>query len=144
MRKLHTEYIKGTEVTEEKYEEMLGILPPAAMCSNAFLVGEPVDHGGEGYAPRFDLYFTRDGKYFHGGLASVQDFRTFILPEKYEGPADVQMCDGDCGTQIAVPDPRNALSRYGHGQICTHCGLREALEGDFISRDTAAFMASRK
>jgi hypothetical protein len=26
-----------------------------------------------------------------------------------------------------------ALSRYGHGDICSQCGTREALQGDFIT-----------
>lgn len=25
-----------------------------------------------------------------------------------------------------------ALSQYGHGDICSPCGMREAFEGDFI------------
>lgn len=28
---------------------------------------------------------------------------------------------------------RPALSRYGHGDICSDCGITEALVGDFIS-----------
>jgi len=27
-----------------------------------------------------------------------------------------------------------ALSRYEHGDICSDCGMREAFDGDFISR----------
>lgn len=29
---------------------------------------------------------------------------------------------------------RVALSRYGHGRICSECGVREALKGDFIKQ----------
>lgn len=29
-------------------------------------------------------------------------------------------------------EARPALSRFGHGDICSQCGTREALEGDFI------------
>jgi hypothetical protein len=32
------------ECTEERYDEMLGILPPALMLGKGFLVGEPFDH----------------------------------------------------------------------------------------------------
>ncbi len=28
----------------------------------------------------------------------------------------------------------HAISRYGHGRICSPCVLKEALEGDFIYR----------
>lgn len=36
------------EVTEERYDEMLGVLPPEIMTGLGFLVGEPSDrpHGG--------------------------------------------------------------------------------------------------
>jgi hypothetical protein len=27
-----------------------------------------------------------------------------------------------------------ALSRYGHGDICSNCGMEEALTGDFIGK----------
>jgi len=40
-------------------------------------------------------------------------------------------CKG-CDGVMAEPVARNALSRYGHGYICSECGLREALEADFI------------
>ncbi len=32
------------QVTEQRYDEMLGILPPALMSSRGFLVGEPWSH----------------------------------------------------------------------------------------------------
>lgn len=28
----------------------------------------------------------------------------------------------------------NSVSRYGHGYICGDCGQKEAIEGDFISK----------
>lgn len=35
---------KWTEVSEERYDEMLGVLPPAIQTGMGFLVGEPFDH----------------------------------------------------------------------------------------------------
>jgi hypothetical protein len=32
------------ECSEERYDEMLGVLPPALWLSKGFLVGEPFDH----------------------------------------------------------------------------------------------------
>jgi len=32
------------ECTEERYNEMLGVLPPALWLAKGFLVGEPHDH----------------------------------------------------------------------------------------------------
>ena len=39
------------------------------------------------------------------------------------------ICKG-CGE--AMKDIHPALSRYGHGDICSACGLVEAFKGDFI------------
>lgn len=39
-------------------------------------------------------------------------------------------CGGDLHPETAM----NALSRYGHGYICSECGRSEALEGDFINQ----------
>ena len=32
------------ECSEERYDELLGVLPPALWLANRFLVGEPYDH----------------------------------------------------------------------------------------------------
>lgn len=40
-------------------------------------------------------------------------------------------CKG-CDGPLEVVEVRNALSRYGHGYICDGCGLKEAMQGDFI------------
>lgn len=45
-----------TETTEEIYWQMLEVLPPAAMCGGAFLVGEPADHHAGNGQPRFDAF----------------------------------------------------------------------------------------
>ena len=44
------------DTTREKYWEMLEVLPPAAMCGNAFLVGEPMDHRADTGEPRFTAF----------------------------------------------------------------------------------------
>ncbi len=49
-------------VTEDRYLEMLGVLPPAAMKAGAFLVGEPYDHHARSGQPRFACFRkTADG-----------------------------------------------------------------------------------
>lgn len=53
--------IEWIDTTEERYDEMMGVLPPAADAPNAFLVGEPVSHSGG--RPTFDCYRVVDGKY---------------------------------------------------------------------------------
>ena len=66
------------EVTEERYYEMLGVLPPERMSGGAFLVGEPVDHNGHF---RYDYYFAKDGRYYHGGLNTTREFDTLYEAE---------------------------------------------------------------
>lgn len=79
-KKLQTEFIiKKEEVTAEKYYEMLECLPPAEMCANAFLVGEPYDHDKQG-DPRYDLYFMKDDKFYYGGLCDSEDFNIMLIP----------------------------------------------------------------
>lgn len=39
-------------------------------------------------------------------------------------------CPG-CNSRMGEKTER-ALSRYGHGELCSECGTREAMEGDFI------------
>ena len=81
-KKLQTEFmLKDSEVTESKYYEMLEVLPPEAMASNAFLVGEPTDHAKDlsgNFGARFDLYFKDGEKFYYGGLASLSDYQTFV------------------------------------------------------------------
>ena len=56
--------ITWAECTEEKYMEMLEVLPPAAMGNGGFLVGEPMDHHAGNGQPRFSGFIQRGGKCF--------------------------------------------------------------------------------
>ena len=67
----------------DKYEEMLSCLPPERMTTNAFLVGEPVDHNENGQ-PRFDMYFEEGNKFYCAGLATISDFETWLLPDNFQ------------------------------------------------------------
>ena len=84
MRKIQTEFfLKDKPVTVEKYDEMLGCLPPIRMAYGGFLVGEAYDYGKDksgNFGARYDFFFTEGEKYYYGGLASVSDFDTFLLP----------------------------------------------------------------
>ena len=51
------------EITEARYDEMLGMLPPAVHRAHGFLVGEPMDHDGNG-RPRFSAFLTSAGRYY--------------------------------------------------------------------------------
>lgn len=49
-----------------------------------------------------------------------------------------QPCKG-CGEDLhGIAYHETALSRYKHGKICSDCGVREAIDGDFIKEQTKA------
>lgn len=56
--------ITWSPVTEEKYTEMLEVLPPALWEGRWFLVGEPWDHDAGNGQPRFAAYGAIGGKYY--------------------------------------------------------------------------------
>jgi hypothetical protein len=45
--------------TEEEYNDMMNVLPPAAYGPGAFLVGEPADHEADSGKPRYQAYRSR-------------------------------------------------------------------------------------
>lgn len=53
-----------SEVSEERYWDMLEVLPPAAMRRGAFLVGEAQDHHAGTGRPRFSCFKEQDGKHY--------------------------------------------------------------------------------
>ena len=68
--------ITWTETTEERYGEMLEVLPPIAMGNGGFLVGEPWDHHALTGDPRFQAYRQVGERYEASNRAmTVQEFR---------------------------------------------------------------------
>ena len=51
------------EVSIEKYNDMLGAVPPVHMCAYAFMVGEPLDSVGD--RQTFDAYIQVNDRAFH-------------------------------------------------------------------------------
>lgn len=49
--------------TAERYDEMLGCLPPVLWTGNGFLVGEPYDHHAITGQPRYQAFFKRGETY---------------------------------------------------------------------------------
>ena len=62
--KQDAEPIIWDEITEERYDEMLTVLPPEAWQRGAFLVGEPTDHHADNGQARFAAFKAEYGKYF--------------------------------------------------------------------------------
>jgi hypothetical protein len=56
------EDVTWIETTEERFHEMLGVVPPVAMDGRWFLVGEATDHDKHGYA-RYDCYRQQGDAY---------------------------------------------------------------------------------
>jgi len=64
------------ECSEERYDRMLGILPPTVWVGKGFLVGESHDHRkckitGK-TAPTYAAFFAAFGKYYEGDPINAQ------------------------------------------------------------------------
>lgn len=69
------------QCTEERYDEMLGALPPALWLAKGFLVGEPADHRTctvRGHvAPTYAAFVQHDGTFYEGPNMTTAEFRAF-------------------------------------------------------------------
>jgi len=67
------------ECSEERYDEMLGILPPALMLGRGFLVGEPFDHRTckvtNAVRASYAAFFQKNKKFYEGDNMTVPEFR---------------------------------------------------------------------
>lgn len=69
--------ISWNETTEDEFNEMLCILPPADRCQGGFLVGEPGDHYADTGESRYQAYReTVDGRFLRSNRClSRAEFR---------------------------------------------------------------------
>ena len=71
------------ECSEERYDEMLGVLPPALWLSKGFLVGEPFDHRTckvtNIVRASYAAFFQKNGKFYEGGNLTVPEFSAFDI-----------------------------------------------------------------
>jgi hypothetical protein len=71
------------ECSEARYDEMLGILPPALMLGKGFLVGEPFDHRTcsitKVVRASYAAFFQKGGKVYEAGNMTVPEFRAFDM-----------------------------------------------------------------
>jgi hypothetical protein len=69
------------ECSEARYDEMLGILPPALRLGKGFLVGEPHDHRRckitNQVMPTYTAFFNAFGKFYEGDPMTVKEFEAF-------------------------------------------------------------------
>jgi hypothetical protein len=73
------------EITAERYNEALEILPPALWLANRFLMGEPADHRRctimKKVLPTYSAFFFAYGKYYEGDPMTVPEFRAFKVDD---------------------------------------------------------------
>jgi hypothetical protein len=75
---------KWIETTEERYDEMLGVLPPALMLGNGFLVGEPCTHRdcsvSGSFRATYSPFGNKGGKFYeYSESLTVPEFRKAVL-----------------------------------------------------------------
>jgi hypothetical protein len=56
--------IEWHETTEERFNEMLEVLPPILLDGDSFLVGEPFDHDAGNGRPRFSGFIFTANKFY--------------------------------------------------------------------------------
>ena len=73
------------ECSEDDYNEMLEVLPPALMLGKGFLVGEPFDHRTctvtNVMRASYAAFFQHNGKFYEGGYMTVPEFRAFAVED---------------------------------------------------------------
>jgi hypothetical protein len=70
------------EIDEARYDEMLGVLPPALWIDKGFLVGEAFDHrrckATGRWAASFAAFILYRGRYYESdGAMTVGEFKAF-------------------------------------------------------------------
>lgn len=105
--------MKWEQVSEERYDEMLGVLPPAVYTSHGFLVGEPFDHDANN-RPRFQAYVQIDGNFYGAkGPMTVAEFRastrgSVLQNIEVADPPDYGEPGADDESDRPMPRPRFA------------------------------------
>jgi hypothetical protein len=72
-------------IDEERYDYMLGILPPALWLAKGFLVGEPATHRkctvtGK-VLPTYAAFFFAFRRYYEGDDMTIPEFKAFDINE---------------------------------------------------------------
>ena len=74
------------EVDESRYDEMLGVLPPALMTAIGFLVGEPMDHRyctvTKVVRPRYAAFVRYGERFFESAFAmTIPEFKAVTMTD---------------------------------------------------------------
>ncbi len=78
--------ISWKRVSEDRWDEMLGVLPPAYWDGKGFLVGEAWTH--KGGVPAFAPFIERSGEFYEGTAPmTIAEFRAL-------NPGDIVSVEG--------------------------------------------------
>jgi hypothetical protein len=73
------------EITAERYNEALEILPPALWLANRFLMGEPADHRRCTITKKvlltYSAFFFAYGKFYESDPMTVPEFKAFKVED---------------------------------------------------------------
>jgi hypothetical protein len=73
------------EISAERYNESLELLPPALWLANRFLMGEPADHRRctitKKVLPTYSAFFFAYGKFYESDPMTVPEFRAFKVED---------------------------------------------------------------
>lgn len=73
------------EITAERYNEALEILPPALWLANRFLIGEPADHRRctitKKVLPTYSASSLRTASYYESDPMTVPEFRALKVKD---------------------------------------------------------------
>lgn len=76
------------EIDEARFDEMLGILPPALHQSKGFLVGEPFDHRtctvSGNFTATYAAFVCWGNRFFEGPNMTVGEFRRLKVSDVLE------------------------------------------------------------
>lgn len=115
------------EINAERYDEMLGVLPPEIMTGLGFLVGEPFSHvpcpvTGR-IAPNFAAFAQVEGRFFEGPNMTLAQFKRLTAAEVLSGAGEDAgllrefSCVGPCLTlgKVVGETPKFWLYREWRG-----------------------------
>ncbi|MEH2551650.1 hypothetical protein V1283_008295 [Bradyrhizobium sp. AZCC 2262] len=73
------------EVVEERYDDQLGVVPPAIYLNHGFLVGEPTSSRlctrSKKYCPTFRAFMNINGRFYEGPALTVPEFRALVCAD---------------------------------------------------------------
>lgn len=74
-------FVAWKEITEQRYDEMLGAVPPVLQMAKGFLVGEAVDLDPTSGNPRFAAFINHEGRFYECSQPMTRGQFRWFSPE---------------------------------------------------------------